>query len=260
MATRLIRPSLNVLVAAVMGLATAPAALADWEVNLTEGVTDISREVYDLHMLIFMICVIIAVLVFGTMIVSIFAHRKSRGAVPATFTHSAKAEIMWTTIPAIILVAMAIPAAETLLKMEDTADSDLTVKITGYQWKWHYDYIDHDVDYYSNLADASKKARLLNSGIDVRTVDHYLLDVDEPLVVPQGQKVRLLITSADVIHAWWVPAFAIKKDAVPGYVNEAWFETDEIGVYRGHCAELCGRDHSFMPVVVEVKSLDDFNA
>ncbi len=260
MSTKAPPRSLLSLAVAVCSLAAAPAALADWTLNMRKGVTEISHGVYNLHMLIFWVCVAIAVVVFGAMIVSIIAHRKSRGAVAAQFSHSATAEIVWTTIPVIILIAMTIPAAEMLVRMEDTADPDLTIKITGYQWKWGYEYIDHDVRFYSGLADASNAARLLDSGIDPFDVENYLLEVDRPLVVPQGAKVRLLITAADVLHAWWVPDFSIKKDAVPGYVTQAWFQTDEIGTYRGQCAELCGRDHGFMPVVVEVRSRADFDA
>ena len=215
--------------------------------------TELSREIHGLHMLIFWICVIIAVAVFGMMIYSIVKFRHSQGAVPANFDHSTQAEIVWTIIPIAILVGMAIPAAETLIKIEDTRDSQLTVKVTGYQWKWHYDYLDQNVSFFSTLARDSDAARQLDSGIDPNTVANYLLEVDHPLVVPVGAKVRVLLTAADVIHAWWVPAFGMKKDAIPGFVNELWFRADEPGIYRGQCAELCGRDHGFMPVVVEVK-------
>jgi cytochrome c oxidase subunit II len=237
----------------------APAAFAAWQLNMTVGVTELSREIHGLHMLIFWICVIIAVVVFGAMIYSIVKFRHSQGAVAASFDHSTKAEIVWTIIPIAILVGMAIPAAATLVKIEDTRDSQLTVKVTGYQWKWHYDYLDKGVGFFSTLARQSDAARQLNSGIDPRTVPNYLLDVDHPLVVPVGAKVRVLLTASDVIHAWWVPAFGMKKDAIPGFVNELWFRADQVGVYRGQCAELCGRDHAFMPVVVEVKSQQDFD-
>lgn len=236
------------------------AALAAWEVNLPLGVTELSRDIHGLHMLIFWICVLIAVAVFGAMIYSIVKFRHSQGAVPATFDHSTKAEIVWTFIPVLILVGMAIPAAATLVKIEDTRDSELTVKITGYQWKWHYEYLGHDVKFFSTLARKSDAARQVGSGIDPYTVENYLLDVDQPLVVPVGVKVRVLLTAADVIHAWWVPAFGMKKDAIPGFVNELWFRADEPGVYRGQCAELCGRDHGFMPVVVEVKSKEEYES
>lgn len=227
---------------------------------MPRGVTGISNEVYGLHMLVFGICVVIAILVFGAMIWSIIHHRKARGVEPAKFSHSARVEIVWTVIPIIILVAMAVPAADTLIRMEDTRNSDLTVKVTGYQWMWQYEYLDQDVRFFSRLAEESNRARQLRSGINVREVENYLLDVDRPLVVPVGAKVRLLLTSNDVIHSWWVPDFGGKKDAIPGFINEFWFQAEEVGTYRGQCAELCGRDHGFMPVVVEVVSADEYSA
>jgi cytochrome c oxidase subunit 2 len=236
------------------------AALAAWEVNLPVGVTELSRDIHGLHMLIFWICVIIAAAVFGMMIYSIVKFRHSQGAVPATFDHSTKAEIVWTAIPVLILVGMAIPAAATLVKIEDTRDSKLTVKVTGYQWKWHYEYLGEGVNFFSTLARSSDAARQVGSGVDPYTVKNYLLDVDNPLVVPVGTKVRVLLTAQDVIHAWWVPAFGMKKDAIPGFVNELWFRADQLGTYRGQCAELCGRDHAFMPVVVDVRSQADFDS
>jgi cytochrome c oxidase subunit II len=248
-------------VAAVAGsLLAAGPAFAAWDVNMPVGVTEISRDVHKLHMLIFWICVAIALTVFGAMIYSIVHFRRSRGAVPdATMTHSTRAEMIWTVIPIAILIGMAIPAAETLVTIEDTRDSDLTIKVTGYQWKWHYDYVDSGVSFFSSLAPKSNEARQLGSGIDPRTIDNYLLDVDNPLVVPEGAKVRVLLTSGDVIHAWWVPTFGMKKDAIPGFVNEMWFRADATGIYRGQCAELCGRDHGFMPVVVDVRSQEEFD-
>ena len=231
--------------------------------NMTPGVTEISREIYGLHMKIFWICVIIAAIVFGAMIFSIVTYRKSKGAVAdVTLVHNTAVELAWTAIPVAILVAMAIPAAKTLVAIEDTTKTDLSIKVTGFQWGWQYDYLDSGVAYYSRLDRKSDAARELMSGIDVNTVDHYLLSVDKPLVVPVGSKVRLLITGADVIHSWWVPAFGVKKDAIPGFVNEAWFkvDTDKPGLYRGQCAELCGRDHGFMPIVVDVRSKEDFEA
>jgi cytochrome c oxidase subunit 2 len=246
--------------AALSVLASGPA-LAGWsDINLRVGVTELSREIYGLHMLILWICVAIAVAVFGVMIYSIATFRKSKGAVPATFDHSTTAEIVWTVIPVVILVFMAVPAARTLVKIDDTRNAQITIKATGFQWKWQYEYIDQGISFYSTLAQASNEARQLGSGVDVNTVDHYLLDVDNPLVVPVGVKVRMLITSADVIHAWWVPDFAIKKDAIPGYINELWFTADKEGTYRGQCVELCGRDHGFMPIVVVVKSQAGYDA
>ena len=257
------RTILNRLHSAALALfasAFAPAALADWALNMPVGVTEVSKEVYGLHMLILGVCVAIAIVVFGVMIVSIFLHRKSRGVEPAQFYHSTKAEIIWTVIPIIILIAMAVPAAEGLIKVEDTRNADMTVKVTGYQWRWHYDYLDHDIGFYSTLDRESNQARRVNSGTDPFSVENYLLEVDHPLVVPVGAKVRLLLTAADVLHAWWVPDLAVKKDAIPGYINEAWFKADVPGIYRGQCAELCGRDHGFMPVVVHVLERDEYDA
>ncbi len=248
--------------AAVALAASLPcsAAFAAWELNMPKGVTELSRDIHGLHMMIFWVCTVIAVVVFGAMIYSMVKFRQSKGAVAAQFDHSTKAEIIWTVIPIAILVFMAVPAAETLVKIEDTRNSELTVKVTGYQWKWHYDYLEQGVNYFSTLARTSNAARQLHSGIDPNSVDNYLLEVDHPLVVPVGKKVRILLTSSDVIHAWWVPQFGMKKDAIPGYVNELWFRADVPGVYRGQCAELCGRDHGFMPVVVEAKPEAEFDA
>lgn len=242
-------------------LAGLPAvAFAAWELNMPVGVTELSRRIHALHMLIFWVCVVIAMAVFGAMIYSIVKFRRSQGAVAANFDHSTRAEIVWTVVPIVILVAMAVPAAATLVRIEDTRNSDLSVKVTGYQWRWHYEYLDRNVAFFSTLARDSDAARQLDSGIDPRTVPNYLLDVDHPLVVPVGKKVRVLLTAGDVIHAWWVPAFGMKKDAIPGFVNEMWFRADTVGIYRGQCAELCGRDHAFMPVVVDVRSQENFDS
>jgi cytochrome c oxidase subunit 2 len=242
-------------------LASLPAAaFAAWELNMPVGVTELSRRIHALHMLILWVCVAIAIAVFGVMIYSIVKFRRSQGAVPANFDHSTRAEIIWTVIPIVILVAMAVPAAATLVRIEDTRNSDLTVKVTGYQWRWHYEYLERNVAFFSSLTRESDAARQLDSGVDPRSVTNYLLDVDHPLVVPVGRKVRVLLTAGDVIHAWWVPAFGMKKDAIPGFVNELWFRADQVGIYRGQCAELCGRDHGFMPVVVDVRSQEDFDA
>lgn len=246
--------------AAIAACLPAAAALAAWEVNMPVGVTDLSREIHGLHMLIFWVCTLIAVVVFGVIIYSIVKFRHSQGAVPATFDHSTKAEVIWTTIPIVILVALAVPAAETLVKIEDMRDSELTVKVTAYQWQWHYDYLDEGVAFFSRLSRDSDRARQLGSGIDPKSVDNYLLEVDNRMVVPVDTKVRLLLTSSDVIHAWWVPELGMKKDAYPGFINELWFRADRPGVYRGQCAELCGYDHGFMPVVVEVKTKEDYEA
>ncbi len=255
---------LKPLVSAVGALSAsllATPAFADWGLNMTEGVTELSKQAYSLHMLILWICVAIGIAVFGAMIYSIIKFRHSKGAVPdTTLLHSTKVEIIWTTIPIIILVAMAIPAAKALVKIEDTRGSDLTIKVTGYQWKWQYEYLDQNVSFFSTLSRDSNAARQLDSGADVYQVPNYLLSVDNPLVVPVGKKVRVLLTAADVIHAWWVPALGMKKDAIPGFVNELWFRADEVGTFRGQCAELCGRDHGFMPIVVDVKSQADYDA
>ena len=236
----------------LLGLVLTSAANADLALNMPKGVTDLSVETYNLHMTVFWWCVGIGVVVFGVMIISLFKHRKSQGAEPAKFSHSTTAEVIWTAIPVVILLIMAVPAAETMIKLEDTRDPDISVVVTAYQWKWHYKYQDEGVEFYSSLARPSVDARRLESGVDVRSVDNYLLDVDHPLVIPRGAKVRLLLTSNEVIHSWWVPELAIKKDAIPGIVNETWFNANEVGTYRGQCTELCGKDHGYMPIVVEV--------
>ena len=252
--------------AASLVAATLPAHAAEsgWSLlNLPRGVTDISRKIYDLHMEIFWVCVVIGVIVFGVMIWSMIAFRKSKGAVAdVTLVHNTRVEFIWTIVPVVILVAMAVPAARTLVEIEDTTATQLTIKVTGFQWGWQYDYLDDGVAFFSRLDRDSDAARQLSSGIDPNTVPHYLLNVDHPLVVPVDTKVRLLITGADVIHSWWVPDFGVKKDAIPGFVNEAWFkvDADKPGLYRGQCAELCGRDHGFMPIVVDARSKDDFAA
>jgi cytochrome c oxidase subunit 2 len=204
--------------------------------------------------------VAIGIVVFGVMIISLIRHRKSRGVEPASFSHSTTAEVIWTAIPCVILLLMAVPGAETLIKLEDSRDPDLSVVATASQWRWHYRYQDEDVDFYSSLARPSVAARSRQSGVDPNSVDNYLLDVDRPLVVPKGKKVRLLLTSNDVLHAWWVPELAIKKDAIPGIVNETWFRAEQTGTFRGQCAELCGKDHGYMPIVVEVVEPDAYQA
>ena len=259
--------SVRYLAALAAVLATSsPAVHADegWSLlNMTPGVTAMSRTIYDLHMTIFWICVVIGVAVFGVMIYSIVMFRRSTGAVPdTTMVHNTRVEIVWTVVPVAILIAMAVPAAKTLVQTEDLRNTELSIKVTGYQWGWNYDYLDRGVTFFSRLDRQSDAARQLASGIDPNTVPHYLLNVDNPLVVPVGTKVRLLITAHDVIHSWWVPAFGVKKDAIPGFVNEAWFliDADKPGLYRGQCAELCGRDHGFMPIVVDARSKADFEA
>ena len=228
-------------------------AVGTSQYNLPVGVTDISRDVYELHMTIFYICCVIGLVVFAVMFWAIIHHRKSKGAVPAQFHESTKVEILWTAIPFVILIAMAVPATKTLIAMEDTTKADLTIKVTGSQWKWHYEYLDHDVSFYSVLS--TPREQITNQDEKTET---YLLDVDKPLIIPKGKKVRFLMTSDDVIHSWWVPEFADKKDANPGFINEAWTRVNEVGIYRGQCAELCGKDHGFMPIVVEVKEANEF--
>ncbi len=242
------------------GLLFSAAAFAEYRLNFQDPVTQTARDIFSLHMLIFWICVAIFVLVFGVMFYSIFKHRKSKNYEPAQFSHSTKVEVVWTIIPFIILVAMAIPATQVLIKMEDTTKSDLTIKITGYQWKWGYEYLDSGIDFYSTLATPREQIDQFDTERAVPQGENYLLEVDKHLVVPSGRKVRALITANDVIHAWWIPAFGTKKDAIPGYINELWFNVDEgkEGIYRGQCAELCGKDHAFMPIVVEVVTGEQF--
>lgn len=232
---------------------SAGYAHADWQLNMPRGVTEISHAVFDLHMLIFWICVAIAVVVFGVMFWSIFHHRKSRGARVQHFHENTLVEVIWTLIPFVILIGMAVPATATLVKMYDTRDAEVDIQITGYQWKWRYQYLGEDIDFFSNLT--TPREQINNA--QAKT-ENYLLEVDNPLVIPAGKKVRFLVTAADVIHSWWVPAFAVKKDAIPGFINEAWTNVPEPGIYRGQCAELCGKDHGFMPIVVEVKTPEDY--
>ena len=243
----------------VLGLG-ATSASADWGLNMTRGVTPISEQVYDLHMLILWIVTLIGIGVFGVMFWSIFHHRKDKGAVAAKFHHNTTAEAVWTIIPILILVIMAIPATKTLIKMEETGDADITIKITGYQWKWKYDYLNEGFGFFSVITQASRDASARGSGINPGAVDNYLLDVDRPVVIPANRKVRLLTTANDVIHAWWVPALGWKRDAIPGFINDNWAIVTKPGVYRGQCAELCGKDHAYMPIVLKVVPEDEYNA
>lgn len=240
-----------------LGSVLSSSAWADMQLNLTKGVTEVSRDVYDLHMLAMYICVAIGVVVFGAMFWSMVFHRKSKGAKSADFHESTKVEILWTAIPIVILIAMAVPATKTLIDMENNADSDVTIQITGSQWKWHYKYFDQDIEFYSVLSTPREQYENQEGSTAVKG-ENYLLEVDKHLVIPINKKVRFLITSDDVIHAWWVPAFAVKQDANPGFINEAWTKVDKPGIYRGQCAELCGKDHGFMPIVVEVKTEADY--
>ncbi|RLQ22186.1 cytochrome c oxidase subunit II [Seongchinamella sediminis] len=237
--------------------ATAVAAAGEVsQINMSPGVTEVGRQIYSLHMIILWICTIIGVGVFGVMFYSIYAHRKSRGHEPATFHESTKVEIAWTVVPFFILIGMAVPATSTLLEVYDNDDADMDVVVTGYQWKWKYEYLNEDgenVSFFSNLR--TPQSEIYNSQ---SKGEHYLLEVDEPLVLPADTKVRFLVTANDVIHSWWVPQLAVKKDAIPGFINEAWTRTDVEGVYRGQCAELCGKDHGFMPIVVNVVSQEEY--
>ena len=235
-------------------------ALADYALNLTEGVTPTSHRVYELHMIILYIVTAIGVVVFGVMGWSIFHHRKSKGAVAHQFHHSTMTEIIWTTVPILILVVIAVPATKTLIFMEQTGDAEMTIKVTGYQWKWKYDYLDEGISFFSALHQDSNEARQIDSGIDPNTIENYLLDVDKPLVLPVETKIRILITAADVIHAWWVPDLGWKRDAIPGFINDNWTYIKEPGVYRGQCAELCGKDHAYMPIVLNAVSKEEYAA
>lgn len=258
MSARKIRTILKGLLTTLYTLYAGAASAGYTQLNMPQGVTAISREVYDLHMLILWICVVIGIVVFGAMFWSIFYHRKSRGAQAQQFHHNTAVEIVWTIIPVIILVAMAVPATKTLQKMEDTSAADMTIKITGYQWRWRYDYVDEGFGFFSSLASDSNEIRQLRSGMDPKEADEYLLNVDNPIVVPVGLKIRFLMTAADVIHSWWVPDLGWKRDAIPGFINESWAVIEEEGVYRGQCAELCGKDHAFMPVVLKAVSEDEY--
>ncbi len=242
-----------------VGLSGLPLmAAAQNQVNMSKGVTEIGAEIYDLHMMIMWICVVIGIGVFGVMFYSIYAHRKSKGVVPAQFHESTTVEIAWTVIPFFILIGMAVPATSTLLDVYDFEDAEIDILITGYQWKWKYEYLDENgenVAFFSNLATSQEE--IYNTA--TKEAD-YLLDVDEPLVIPVDTKVRFLVTANDVIHSWWVPEIAVKKDAIPGFINEAWTRVPEEGVYRGQCTELCGAYHGFMPVEVHVVSREEYDA
>jgi len=233
---------------------------AAWDLNMTQGVTQISRDTYDLHMQILWWCVAIGVVVFGVMLWSIINHRKSKGAVAATFHESTKVEIAWTIIPFVILILMAVPATRVLTEAYDATESEIDIQVTGYQWRWEYTYIrentdEEEVSFYSILSTPREQ---INNQMEKD--ETYLLDVDNPMVIPINTKVRFLLTSNDVIHAWWVPDFAVKRDAVPGFINETWAIVEEPGIYRGQCAELCGIEHGFMPVVVHAVEREEYDA
>jgi cytochrome c oxidase subunit 2 len=250
---------LAAVIAATWLILVAPGLTGN-EINMTRGVTQQSGDHFDLHMIVLWICVVIGIGVFTVMFTSIVLHRKSRGHEAAKFKHSTKAEIIWTVIPVLILVAMAVPATTALVRMEDASGTEMAIKITGFQWRWKYEYLDRDISFISSLDPESNQARQLNSGMTPENVDNYLLDVDRPLVLPVGKKIKFLITADDVIHSWWVPALGWKRDAIPGFVNEAWTNIEKPGTYRGQCAELCGKDHGFMPIVVIALPEDEFEA
>ena len=241
-------------------LLTPLTALADWGLNMTQGVTPISKEIYDMHMLTLWVVTIIGILVFGVMFWSIFHHRKSKGAKAAKFSHSTTVEIIWTIVPTVIIISLAIPATGLLIRMDDTSEAKITIKATGIQWKWKYDYLDEDITLYSSLDAKSQEVAQRDSGQDPMEYENYLLDVDEPLVVPINTKLRILTTAEDVIHAWWVPELGWKRDAIPGFINDNWAIIEKPGTYRGNCTEICGKGHGYMPIVVKAVSMEDYEA
>ena len=245
---------LCIMLSSLLGSSAVIAEVERWGVNMTQGVTPMSHDIYDLHMTIFIICVVIGVVVFGVMFYSMLMHRKSRGVTPSNFHESLPLELAWTIVPFIILIVMAWPATKTLIDIYDHEDAEVDILITGYQWKWKYEYMGQELSYFSNLS--TPQDEIYNR---TEKNDHYLLEVDEPLVLPVGKKVRFLITAADVIHAWWVPDLAVKKDAIPGFINESWAFIEKPGIYRGQCAELCGKDHGFMPIVVKAVPEAEYN-
>jgi len=243
-------------VAGLALLANAGGAAADYALNLRRGVTSISHNAYDLHMLILWICVAIGAVVFAAMFISIFSHRKSKGAKPAQFHESTTVEILWTVVPFLILIGIAVPATKALVAMEDTSNSDLSIKVTGYQWKWGYDYLKGEGEGISFLSTLTTPREQINNQAPKSTT--YLIEVDNEVVVPVNRKVRIVTTANDVIHSWMIPAFGVKQDAIPGFVRDTWFKAEKVGVYRGQCAELCGKDHGFMPIVVKVVEEDEY--
>lgn len=243
------------MLAALSGIAISGAAWADYQLNLREPQSALARDVYDLHTMINLVCLGIFVVVFGAMFYSIWKHRKSAGHQAAHFHENTTVEVIWTIIPFFILVGMAYPATRAVLAMKDTSNPDMTIKVTGYQWKWEYDYLKDGVKFMSTLATPREQIENQQD-----KGEHYLLEVDEPLVVPVGKKVRVLLTAGDVIHAWWVPELAVKQDAIPGFIRDAWFKSETTGIFRGQCTELCGKDHAFMPIVVKVVEQAEYDA
>ena len=243
----------------VIFLLTLPlGVIAEWGLNMGSGVTPISQKVYDMHMISLTVVTVIGILVFGVMFWSIFHHRKSRGVKPAQFSHSTTVEVIWTTIPLIIIIGLAIPATKLLIEMDDTSDSALTVKAVGYQWKWKYEYLEDDLTIYSNLDEKSVELSQRVDGVNPMEHENYLLDVDEPLVLPTNTKIRILTTANDVIHAWWVPDLGWKRDAIPGFINDNWTMINEPGTYRGQCTEICGKGHGYMSIVVKAVSMEEY--
>jgi len=250
---------------AMLAAGIAQANPVRWQLNMTPGVTDTSERIQSLHNLAFGVCVVIGLIVFGAMFWSMLFHRKSKGAVAAQFSHNTTAEVIWTIVPIIILIVLAVPATDTLFRMYDNSKSEMTVKITGYQWMWRYEYLGENVQFLSRIERESDRTRALGSGLDPYAVkvggeNTYLLDVDHPLVLPVDTKIRFVVTGADVIHAWWVPQLGWKQDAIPGVINENWTKIKTPGTYRGQCAELCGRDHGFMPIVVKAVPKAEFQS
>ncbi len=251
-------PALAQAAAQAAAQAVEPSEPVRWQLNMTQGITHTSQMAYDAHMFALWVCVVIGVLVFGAMFYAMFKFRKSKGAVAAQFSHNTTAEIIWTVVPVIILVVMAWPATAKLIAEYDTRDAAMTVKVTGYQWMWKYEYMGQGVEFTSRLDRASNLMRQSGQQPTMAALPHYLRDVDHPLVLPVNTKIRFVVTADDVIHSWWVPALGWKQDAIPGIVNEAWTDIRAPGIYRGQCAELCGKDHGFMPIVVKAVSKEDF--
>jgi len=225
------------------------------ELDMRPGVTEMSVRIQQIHHMGLWVCVVVGVIVFGVMFYSMFAHRRSRNSTPAGFSDNTLVEFIWTLVPVLILIGMAIPATTALRDIEDNDNSDMTVLITASQWKWHYEYLGTDISYYSNIATPDEQIENLEP-----KGEHYLLDVDNPLVLPTNKKIRFLITADDVIHSWWVPDIAVKQDAIPGFINEAWAQIPVSGIFRGQCAELCGIGHAYMPIVADVRPEDEFDA
>lgn len=241
------------VIASCLFLVSMASYATELTFNMTQGVTPVSKAQHTLHMTMFAVVTVIGILVFSIMIYSLIRHRKSLGVKAATFHENIQIEVIWTVIPFIILTVLAVPATKALILLHDTSKSDLTITVKGYQWYWHYDYLNEGVSFFSNPTSTEEQIKgLLEKG------EHYMLEVDKPLVLPTNTKIRFAFTSNDVIHSWWVPALGVKKDTIPGFVNEAWALIEKPGIYRGQCAELCGIRHGFMPIVVEAKTPEDY--